>query len=77
MLESGDLIEEFMLNALRLSDGFAMDSFSRATGLAYAHIATRIESLCEEGLLQTDGTRITATPTGYRFLNDVIARFDA
>ncbi|MDH3715932.1 MAG: oxygen-independent coproporphyrinogen III oxidase-like protein, partial [Gammaproteobacteria bacterium] len=70
-------VEEFMLNALRLSEGFEMDAFCQHTGLPYARVAPRIEALCDEGLLQTDGARVSATATGYRFLNDVIARFDA
>jgi len=75
-LEDVDLIEEFLLNALRLSDGFEVNAFSLATGLPYARIAARVAALCGDGLLQTDGVRVAATATGYRFLDDVIARFD-
>ncbi len=75
-LEDADLIEEFLLNALRLSDGFEVEAFSLATGLPYARIAARVTALCGDGLLQTDGVRVAATATGYRFLDDVIARFD-
>lgn len=76
VLQDSDLVEEFMLNALRLGEGFEADAFSRLTGLPFTRVAARIEALCEEGMLQTDGVRIAATPTGYRFLNDLIARFD-
>jgi oxygen-independent coproporphyrinogen-3 oxidase len=76
VLQDSDLVEEFMLNALRLSEGFETDAFSRLTGVPYAQVAARIEALCDEGMLQADGGRVAATPAGYRFLNDVIARFD-
>ncbi|MDH3452100.1 MAG: radical SAM family heme chaperone HemW [Gammaproteobacteria bacterium] len=76
-LADNDLVVEYILNALRLSDGFETADFSRLTGLAYPRIAARIEALCDEGLLSHDGARVTATPMGFRFLNDVVSRFDA
>jgi oxygen-independent coproporphyrinogen-3 oxidase len=75
VLQESDLVEEFMLNALRLGEGFETDAFSRLTGLPYTRVAAHVDALCDEGMLQTDGVRVAATPTGYRFLNDVIARF--
>jgi len=75
-LSADDLVAEFMLNALRLSDGFEVADFTSRTGLPYSRIAPRVDTLCEENLLQHDGSRVTTTPLGYRFLNDVVARFD-
>ena len=66
---------EFMLNALRLTDGVPAASFGERTGLAPAAIARTCAQAVERGLLEDDPTRIRATPLGLRFLNDLLAMF--
>jgi oxygen-independent coproporphyrinogen-3 oxidase len=66
---------EFMLNALRLTDGFAEHVFSDRTGLHWSVIADRMHELSAAGLLSRDGTQWKATPTGSRFLNDLLLKF--
>jgi oxygen-independent coproporphyrinogen-3 oxidase len=78
---------EFMLNALRLTEGFESALFEQRTGLPWGTVAATVARLCARGLLQvsaagsevTDGTppalRIAATALGWRFLNDVLVEF--
>jgi putative oxygen-independent coproporphyrinogen III oxidase len=66
---------EFMLNALRLNDGFELRVFEAHTGLAPAAIAAPLAQASERGWLMRRGDRILATPLGLRFLNNVIELF--
>jgi putative oxygen-independent coproporphyrinogen III oxidase len=66
---------EFMLNALRLVDGFEVDLFAARTGLDWDEMATPVERLVSRGLLQRQGSRLKPTPRGLQFLNDVLLSF--
>ncbi|MCZ7558932.1 MAG: radical SAM family heme chaperone HemW [Burkholderiaceae bacterium] len=66
---------EFMLNALRLTDGVPAASFAERTGLSTAAIARECAQAVERGLLEDDPLRIRATPLGLRFLNDLLELF--
>ncbi|MGH8111761.1 MAG: radical SAM family heme chaperone HemW [Rhodanobacteraceae bacterium] len=66
---------EFMLNALRLNDGVAADSFAERTGLPLSAVAGRLGEARARGWLTRDGSRLQATALGQRFLNDVIEAF--
>ena len=66
---------EFMLNALRLNEGFTLTQFSAATGLESAAIRPRLGAAIGRDWLEQDGDRIRATAFGRRFLNDVISAF--
>ena len=66
---------EFMMNALRLKQGFEVSLFKQRTGLAYAEIAGQVQQLVERGLLSMAGDRIAASEHGWLFLNDVVAEF--
>lgn len=66
---------EFMMNALRLNDGFAQNLFMERTGLPWSVVANKIELLLDRGLLRETDEVIAPTPLGQRFLNDVLAEF--
>jgi len=66
---------EFMLNALRLNEGFDAGTFASRTGLTMADIEQTIATARERGLLDIEGDRIRASELGQRFLNDTIALF--
>jgi putative oxygen-independent coproporphyrinogen III oxidase len=72
---AADLPFEFMMNALRLIEGFDAGDYSRFTGLPWDTVELTLEHLRRAGLLtQADG-RWLATPLGARFLNDVLTEF--
>jgi oxygen-independent coproporphyrinogen-3 oxidase len=66
---------EFMLNALRLNEGFALARFAAASGLPPQAIQPQLDAAIARGWLEVDGGNVRATPFGRRFLNDVIAAF--
>ncbi|VXB96634.1 putative oxidoreductase [Luteimonas sp. 9C] len=66
---------EFMLNALRLVDGFTLSGFEATTGLTPAHIDAPLAVAFDRDWLQRDGDRIVPTELGRRFTNDVVALF--
>lgn len=70
-----DLPFEFMLNALRLVDGFDTFLFCERTGLEWDEVAVRVNDLTARGLLQRTGSRCRPSPRGLQFLNDVLLRF--
>jgi putative oxygen-independent coproporphyrinogen III oxidase len=72
---TADLPFEFMLNALRLLDGFEIETFVQRTGLAWDEIAPRVENLISRRLLVVDGTRVVTTGFGLRFLNELLLGF--
>jgi oxygen-independent coproporphyrinogen-3 oxidase len=66
---------EFMLNALRLLDGYPVGEFGARTGLDDAAIQAPLDAAFARGWLECVDGRVRATPLGQRFLNDVIASF--
>ena len=66
---------DFMLNALRLNEGFALSLFEARTGLPRSAIAARLGAAVERGWLESDGERVVPTEFGRRFANDVIELF--
>ena len=70
-----DLPFEYMLNALRLIEGFALQDFADRTGLPLSAVQGGIEQGMAKGLLQRDGGRIVPTTRGMDFLSDLQALF--
>ncbi len=66
---------EFMMNALRLVDGFPARLFTERTGLPLAAINTELQRAEERGLLTVTPERIVPTELGRRFLNDLLQVF--
>ena len=66
---------DFMLNALRLNEGFALSLFEARTGLPRSAIAARLDAAIDRGWLESDGERVVPTEFGRRFANDVIELF--
>lgn len=75
-LSDDDLVFEFMLNALRLVDGFPESYFVERTGLKAGKLATVMEGPTERGLVERAKNGIwRPTRLGRRFLNDLQAEF--
>ncbi|GLU30348.1 radical SAM family heme chaperone HemW [Trinickia caryophylli] len=70
-----DLPFEFMLNALRLDEGFPVHRFVERTGLTMTSIEPALREAEQRGLIARDHERIVTTPLGQRFLNDLQALF--
>lgn len=66
---------EFMLNALRLTEGVPSALFTERTGLPAHTIARPLAAARAQGLLEDDPLRYRATPLGRRFLNHLLEHF--
>ncbi|MEY3381559.1 MAG: hypothetical protein RL468_2157 [Pseudomonadota bacterium] len=66
-----DLPFEFMLNALRLRQGFALSEFSERTGLALTAIQLPLEHAEHKGWVKRDLQRVQPTERGFDFLSDL------
>jgi oxygen-independent coproporphyrinogen-3 oxidase len=66
---------EFMLNALRLREGFALADFSARTGLPISAIAQPLARAEARGLIERDLVRVWPSARGFDFLSDLQALF--
>jgi putative oxygen-independent coproporphyrinogen III oxidase len=74
-LEPSELPFEFMLNTLRLVEGFAPALFAARTGLAPRALEPGLRAAQARQLLEVDAMRIRPTHKGRLFLNDLMALF--
>ena len=70
-----ELAFEFMLNALRLCDGFELARFAERTGLPLGAIDRPLAEAERKGLLVRDLERVRPTARGLDFLSDLQALF--
>ena len=75
LLPADELPFEFLMNALRLTDGVEAELFTRRTGLPLAQLAEARRAAEQKGLLQVEPDRLAATPRGQLFLNDLLQYF--
>jgi len=66
---------EFMMNALRLSNGVSSDLFAERTGLELQQITPLLQRAIEKGLLIDNPALIAPTEQGKLFLNDLLEMF--
>ena len=66
-----DLPFEFMLNALRLKEGFEIARFGERTGLPLSAIERPLAEAERRGLIERDLNHVRPTPLGFDFLNDL------
>ena len=71
----GEMGFEFMLNALRLTEGFDPNLFGERTGMNIGAIAKALNEAEAKGLLYRDHKLIKPTELGQRFLNDLQEMF--
>ena len=62
---------EYMLNALRLQEGFALVDFQARTGLPPSAIAQALDQAEAKGLIARDFARVWPTARGFDFLSDL------
>jgi putative oxygen-independent coproporphyrinogen III oxidase len=66
---------EFMLNALRLVEGFETVLFSERTGLPLSAIGAQLEQASARGLIERNPRRVRPSARGQRFLNELVGLF--
>ena len=74
-ISRAELPFEFMLNALRLTNGFAASLFTERTGLPITAISRQLDQAEARGLIARDIKHIKPTDKGQLFLNDLLEMF--
>jgi len=62
---------EFMLNALRLRDGFAISLFGERTGLPLSSVGPALQQAEARGLIERDASQVWPSARGFDFLSDL------
>ena len=70
-----DLVFEFMMNTLRLTEGFPASLLAERTGLQIASAEKALREAEARGLIVRDHERIAPSALGQRFLNDLLQLF--
>lgn len=73
VLDEQDLMLEFLMNALRLTEGFSSALFSDRTGLPERRLLELLEDAVDRGLIEPIVGYVRPTPLGGRFLDDLLA----
>ncbi len=75
ILTNEDIVLEFMMNALRLLDGFTEAEFIKNTGLHIDYIEKPLQQAYAKGWLQQNKQHIFPTKIGINLLNNVLELF--
>jgi len=75
LLKETDLIFEFMLNALRLTDGIPYQYFYERTGLSNKEIEPFIHEALKRGFLVDDREHLCPSEQGKKYLNNLVGMF--
>lgn len=75
VLSRADAVFEFMMNALRLVDGFETELFAQRTGLAVSAVTEQLTQAERQGFITWDRERVRPTAKGQDFLNDLLQLF--
>ncbi len=70
-----DAVFEFMLNALRLQDGFDLDLFNLRTGLPLSLVQTQLDEMKSKDWARIENNHLRLTSLGQQYLNDVVGLF--
>ncbi|UCE89576.1 MAG: oxygen-independent coproporphyrinogen III oxidase-like protein [Pseudomonadota bacterium] len=74
-LQRDDLALEFMMNALRLTEGFETALFAERCGIPIATVQAQLEQAEQRGWIQWDTQHLAPTADGLRFLNALLELF--
>lgn len=72
---ASEIAFEFMMNALRLNEGFRIALFEERTGLPLVTILPLLDEAERRTLIERDHEHIAPTELGRRFLNDLLQIF--
>jgi len=66
---------EFLMNALRLTDGFRPELYAQRTGLDPAALLSKLAPALADGLLRLQGGSLVPTPRGMALANELLLPF--
>ncbi len=74
-IPANEIAIEYLLNVLRMPEGFSTSSFEAATGLGFELIQKQVSSLQAQELLSFEDAHVRPTEKGQQFLNSVLETF--
>ena len=74
-IENDEMPFEFMMNALRLNEGVAAETYTQRTGLNLTDLDELLNSLRQRQLMVDDANILNCTDKGHLFLNSVLEEF--
>ena len=74
-IENDEMPFEFMMNALRLNEGVAAETYTQRTGLNLTDLDELLNSLRQRQLMIDDANILNCTDKGHIFLNSVLEEF--
>ena len=74
-LSVADTLLEFMMNAMRLTEGVTTELFTEHTGLSIDAAARKLQQARDRNLIDYDSKHIKPTELGRRYLNDLLQIF--
>ncbi|MBO1923334.1 radical SAM family heme chaperone HemW [Thiomicrorhabdus sp. 6S3-12] len=74
-VDEGELLFEFMLNALRLQDGFDLSLFTQHTGLELSVLQPHLQTMQQHNWAQIQDNKLILTKSGKTYLNNVVSLF--
>jgi putative oxygen-independent coproporphyrinogen III oxidase len=75
LLSADDAGLEFMMNALRLNEGFAPPLFQERTGLPLSLLHVPLQQAVERGMIEWNDAVIRPTEKGRHYLNELLQLF--
>jgi oxygen-independent coproporphyrinogen-3 oxidase len=75
VVPAADLPFEYLMNTLRLREGFTASAFEAHTGLSLGQVTEPLARLQRRGLIEQADGRWRASGRGFDFLNDLLAEF--
>ena len=66
---------EFMMNALRLCEGVDAALYPQRTGVALSSLASTLQRMQHQGLLQATNNKVVPTALGLQHLNSLLLEF--
>ena len=74
-IPANEIAIEYLLNVLRMPEGFSTSAFEAATGLGFELIQKQVSSLQDQELLSFEDAHVRPTEKGQQFLNSVLETF--
>ncbi|MEE9413054.1 MAG: radical SAM family heme chaperone HemW [Methylococcales bacterium] len=75
IIEKEDRAFEFMMNQLRLKDGFKINQFNQRTGLTIDKLEPALSCCISKNLLFNSNNQIGCTEFGWRYLDSILEQF--
>lgn len=74
-LQTSEIALEFMMNALRLPEGFALSLFAQRTGQSLSDIESPLTAALQRNWIELSEQRCRPSELGFRFLDDLVELF--